>query len=144
MKPIGIIIWTEKISNLLKFYEMIFESKVHKLKSTSAYFVYNNLRIYISEHSEVEGDSKDPNRMIINFETEDIEIYAERDSLLVSILFTSNDACYSFDDFESNIVPALTPVVSQMWITAGGSTYSLNNYHCLDKDSFEIGGQCAT
>ena len=68
MKPIGIIIWTEKISNLLKFYEMIFESKVHKLKSTSAYFVYNNLRIYISEHSEVEGDSKDPNRMIINFE----------------------------------------------------------------------------
>lgn len=73
MKPIGIIIWTEKISNLLKFYEMIFESKVHKLKSTSAYFIYNNLRIYISEHSEVQGDSKDPNRMIINLETKDIE-----------------------------------------------------------------------
>ena len=73
MKPIGIIIWTEKISNLLNFYEMIFGSKVHKLKSTSAYFVYNNLRIYISEHSEVEGDSKDPNRMIINLETKDIE-----------------------------------------------------------------------
>tara|TARA_B100000941_G_scaffold286313_1_gene259648 strand:+ start:6633 stop:6992 length:360 start_codon:yes stop_codon:yes gene_type:complete len=73
MKPIGIIIWTEKITNLLEFYEIFFDSKVHKMKSKSAYFIYNGFRIYISEHSEIKGNSKDPNRMIINFETKDIE-----------------------------------------------------------------------
>ena len=78
MKPIGIIIWTESLGNLLEFYELLFNSKVHKLKSTSAYFIYNDFRIYISEHSEVKGNSKDPNRMIINLETEDIESEYER------------------------------------------------------------------
>ena len=37
MKPIGIIIWTEKLSNLLSFYETILNTKVHKYKKTSAY-----------------------------------------------------------------------------------------------------------
>ena len=73
MKPIGIIIWTEKLSNLLSFYELILNSKVHKLKNTSAYFIYNDFRIYISEHSEIFGNSKEPNRMIINLETDDIQ-----------------------------------------------------------------------
>ena len=59
MKPIGIIIWTEKLDNLLSFYETILNSKVHKHKKTSAYFIYNDFRIYISEHSEITGDSKD-------------------------------------------------------------------------------------
>lgn len=78
MKPIGIIIWTENLGNLLEFYELLLNSKVHKLKNTSAYFIYNDFRIYISEHSEVYGNSKDPNRMIINLETENIEGEYER------------------------------------------------------------------
>tara|TARA_Y100001970_G_scaffold200496_1_gene243898 strand:- start:5440 stop:5793 length:354 start_codon:yes stop_codon:yes gene_type:complete len=73
MKPIGIIIWTEKLDNLLGFYELLLNTKVNKLKSTSAYFTYNDFRIYISEHSEIIGNSKDPNRMIINLETDDIQ-----------------------------------------------------------------------
>ena len=73
MKPIGIIIWTEKLSNLISFYETILNTKVHKYKKTSAYFIYNDFRIYISEHSEITGDSKEPNRMIINLESDDIQ-----------------------------------------------------------------------
>ncbi len=73
MKPIGIIIWTEKLENLLGFYELIFASKVTKKKETSAYFLKDNFKFYIAEHSEVSGKSKDPNRVILNLETDDIE-----------------------------------------------------------------------
>tara|TARA_B100001029_G_scaffold148672_1_gene130006 strand:+ start:1537 stop:1896 length:360 start_codon:yes stop_codon:yes gene_type:complete len=78
MKPIGIIIWTEKLENLLDFYEFIFNTKVTKKKETSAYFLKDNFKFYIAEHSEVSGKSKDPNRVILNLETEDIEAEYKR------------------------------------------------------------------
>jgi len=78
MKPIGIIIWTENLENLLDFYELIFDSKVSKKKETSAYFIKNNFKFFIAEHSEVNGNSKDPNRVILNLETNDLEIEYQR------------------------------------------------------------------
>ncbi|MBH60152.1 MAG: hypothetical protein CL907_03185 [Dehalococcoidia bacterium] len=78
MKPIGVIIWTEKLENLLGFYKLIFNSKVSKKKDTSAYFIRDNFKFYIAEHSEVSGNSKDPNRIIFNLETDDIELEYNR------------------------------------------------------------------
>tara|TARA_B100000686_G_scaffold327923_1_gene387324 strand:+ start:1556 stop:1909 length:354 start_codon:yes stop_codon:yes gene_type:complete len=78
MKPIGVIIWTEKLENLLDFYELIFNSKASKKKSNSAYFIRDNFKFYIAKHSEVSGNSKDPNRIILNLETNDIDLEYNR------------------------------------------------------------------
>ena len=52
--------------------------KLPKKKETSAYFLKDNFKFYIAEHSEVSGKSKDPNRVILNLETEDIEAEYKR------------------------------------------------------------------
>ena len=36
-------------------------------------FVFEDVKLYINQHSEVHGQTKEPERVILNFETDDIE-----------------------------------------------------------------------
>ncbi len=36
-------------------------------------FVFEDVKLYINQHSEVHGQTKEPERFILNFETDDIE-----------------------------------------------------------------------
>lgn len=41
-------------------------------------FVFEDIKLYINQHSEVHGKTKEPQRFILNLETEDIEKEVEK------------------------------------------------------------------
>jgi predicted enzyme related to lactoylglutathione lyase len=41
-------------------------------------FVFEDVKLYINQHSEVHGKSKEPERYILNLETDDIEAEVEK------------------------------------------------------------------
>ncbi len=68
---IGAIIWTEDLARLLQFYRDTLGQKTSM--ESDAFVMFGDGRFAIGKHSEVKGASRDPNRIMLNFETTDAQ-----------------------------------------------------------------------
>lgn len=78
----GVLLSSEDSTKLADFYKekvglkctMEFEMGENGEKG----FVFDDVKLYINQHSEVHGKSKEPERYMLNFEVEDIETATEK------------------------------------------------------------------
>ncbi len=78
----GVLLSSEDSQKLADFYKekvglkctMEFEMGENGEKG----FAFDSVKLYINQHSEVHGQTKEPERFILNFETDDIEEEVER------------------------------------------------------------------
>ena len=66
-KICGIIIWTDNLEKMSNFYENILGLSIRTKKSNYVNFEWEDFKLTISKHSQVEGKSKDKFRIMINF-----------------------------------------------------------------------------
>ena len=70
----GIILWTEKISNLQKFYEDLLGFAAHYVNEKFISFRWNDFKFSIGEHSNITNQiNQDPYRFMINFDVNEID-----------------------------------------------------------------------
>jgi len=69
----SIMIGTSNPKALAKFYEKVFKKKPDMQEGTWYGWNAGNSFISIGEHSKVKGKSKEPARIIINFETKEVK-----------------------------------------------------------------------
>ena len=81
----GVIIWTGDLERLSAFYRETLGLAPHSVRPDFVAFRWGDMRFSIGLHSEVEGSSAEPNRIMVNFEVEDIhEVYAALEAKGVS------------------------------------------------------------
>jgi len=72
----GIIVWTDNLKDLRKFYEQVLGLTPHSVREDFIAYKWNTgkteIRFNIGVHSKVKGGSKDPFRTMINFNVSDI------------------------------------------------------------------------
>lgn len=80
----GFTIWSGDYKNLASWYQETFElKKIEELSIPGDYAIAfeieegNPMLLWVGQHSEVEGKSKDPFRQMISFYTDDVEITAK-------------------------------------------------------------------
>lgn len=64
---------TSQIKVMADFYEKVFEKKADMVQDNWYGWVVGKGFVGIGEHSEVHGKSKEPQRIIINFETKEVQ-----------------------------------------------------------------------
>jgi len=69
----GIIIWTEDMGRLVSFYRDTLELEPHSIHPDFVAFRFGETRLSIGKHSKIVGDAKDPYRIMVNLETNDIK-----------------------------------------------------------------------
>ncbi|MBI50346.1 MAG: hypothetical protein CL781_03325 [Chloroflexi bacterium] len=72
-KVSGIILWTNNLENLRNFYEQLLGLKPHSIRDKFIAYKWGDLRFSIGTHSKIEGANCDPYRIMINFDTTDIQ-----------------------------------------------------------------------
>ena len=73
MKFSGAIIWTHNLDRMQLFYESILNLKPHSVRDNFIAYRWHDLRFSIGLHSEVQGSSKEPIRIMLNFDVPDIQ-----------------------------------------------------------------------
>lgn len=74
----SIMIGSHDPKSLAKFYEGVFDKKADWEDGSWYGFSVGNTSITIGEHSEVEGKAKEPQRLMLNFETKQVKEEFER------------------------------------------------------------------
>ncbi|HSW96364.1 MAG TPA: VOC family protein [Candidatus Saccharimonadales bacterium] len=74
----SIMIGTEQVKVLAEFYEKVFGRPADMVEGNWYGWTIGTGFIGIGEHSEVKGSSKDPARIIFNFETKEVKEEFER------------------------------------------------------------------
>lgn len=75
---LGVIIWTKDLDTLLSFYRDTLEITPHSVHAEFVSFKWGEMRLGIGKHSEVEGRTTEPFRVMVNFSVSDIHhVYAE-------------------------------------------------------------------
>ena len=78
----GIIVWTDNLERLKKFYEQVLGLTPHSVRENFIAYKWNagkaEIRFSIGLHSRVNGRSKDPFRAMINFDVTDINEISSR------------------------------------------------------------------
>ena len=74
----GVIIWTDDVERLAAFYRDVLEITPHSIQPNFVAFAWGNIRLNIGQHDRVLGESKDPFRVMINLEVNDIHETYER------------------------------------------------------------------
>jgi len=74
----SIMIGTHDPKTLAKFYEKVFERKADWQDGSWYGWQIGNTHLTIGEHSEVKGKAKEPQRVILNFETKEVKEEFER------------------------------------------------------------------
>lgn len=69
----SIMVGTEKIQQMAEFYEHVFEKKADMVEGSFYGWSVGNCFFSVGEHSEVKGNSKEPQRIIINLETKEVK-----------------------------------------------------------------------
>lgn len=69
----SLMIGTEKLKELSDFYEKVFEKAPDMKDEGYTGWMVGSCFFNIGEHSEVKGRAKEPQRVIFNLETEDVE-----------------------------------------------------------------------
>ena len=68
----GIIIWTDRLTEMCNFYEKTLGLKIRNKKSNYVNFEWNDFKLTIGKHNKVKGKNKDQYRMMINFSVDNI------------------------------------------------------------------------
>ena len=69
----GAIIWTNDLVRMQLFYENILKLKPHSVRDNFIAYRWRDLRFSIGLHSEVNGSSKEPFRIMLNFDVPNIK-----------------------------------------------------------------------
>ena len=69
----GAIIWTNDLVRMQLFYENILKLKPHSVRDNFIAYRWRDLRFSIGLHSEVTGSSKEPFRIMLNFDVSNIQ-----------------------------------------------------------------------
>ena len=76
----SVMIGTKQASALVAFYEKVFEKPADMIDRENGFFGWQVGSAYMSvlEHSEMGGNTKDPGRVLFNFETAEVQEEFER------------------------------------------------------------------
>jgi len=70
---VGVIIWTEDVAPLVAFYRDVLGLRARSERPDFAAFeLLHGRRLSIGRHSQVRGQARDPNRIMLNLGVEDI------------------------------------------------------------------------
>ncbi len=83
----GVIIWTGDFPRLLAFYRDTLGLKPRSVKPFFANFEWGGLRLSIGRHFRVKGGNPDPERIMVNFQVDDIHA-AHRRLVSAGVRFT--------------------------------------------------------
>ena len=75
---IGINIWTRDLERLQIFYRDTLKLPLHSDHGDFVVFCFGGMRLNLGLHDEVEGATKDPYRIMINFGVQDIHSEHQR------------------------------------------------------------------
>jgi predicted enzyme related to lactoylglutathione lyase len=80
LKLNSVMIGTKSPQALATFYEKVFGKPADLVNSESSFFSWQlgSVFLYLLEHSEMEGKTKDPGRVMFNFETTQVKEEFER------------------------------------------------------------------
>jgi catechol 2,3-dioxygenase-like lactoylglutathione lyase family enzyme len=78
----GVIIWTEQFPAMLRFYRDVLGLAPRSLKPAFVNFAWGGFRLSIATHPAINGRSRDPLRLMVNFAVGDI--HAEHARLLAA------------------------------------------------------------
>src|SRR5579872_5434240 len=74
----SIMLGTSNPKELIAFYEKLFDRKPDMVEGNNSGWAIGKTFFAVGEHSEVKGESKDPSRLIFNFETKEVREEFER------------------------------------------------------------------
>ena len=74
----GVIIWTANAEQLARFYRDILDMAPISQRDGFMAFQFGELRLTITNHSEVKGEAKDPLRIMVNLAVDDIHSAYQR------------------------------------------------------------------
>jgi predicted enzyme related to lactoylglutathione lyase len=112
---ISVCIWSEDYQKLADWYEKVLGFKVRRTLNlpddTVVDFDFGESYFSIGKHSEVHGKSRDPYRIMINFDVESVtEVYnqlKDKDVTIIAKPFESPEGgyyCFTIQDPEGNIL----------------------------------------
>ena len=80
LKLNSVMIGTKRPQALATFYEKVLGKPADMVNSESSFFSWQlgSVFLYVLEHSEMEGKTKDPGRVMFNFETPQVKEEFER------------------------------------------------------------------
>ena len=108
----SVLIWSEDVKRLVPFYRDILGLKPQMESEGFVVFLLNGAGLAIGTHSEVQGRSRDPNRMMVNLRVDDCQGEYERLSKqgVEFIRTPTKDAIHiiaTFHDPDGNILQLL-------------------------------------
>lgn len=74
----SIMVGSAQVEVLAEFYEKVFQKKADMVEGGWYGWSVGNCFFSVGEHSEVKGEAKEPQRMILNLETKDVKEEFER------------------------------------------------------------------
>lgn len=74
----SVLIWSEDVKRLVPFYRDVLGLKPQMESEGFTVFLLNGTGLAIGTHSEVQGRSRDPNRMMVNLRVDDCQTEYER------------------------------------------------------------------
>ena len=74
----SVLIWSEDVKRLVPFYRDVLGLKPQMESEGFTVFLLNGTGLAIGTHSEVQGRSRDPNRMMVNLRVDDCRAEYER------------------------------------------------------------------
>ncbi len=74
----SILIWSEDVKRLVPFYRDVLGLRPQAETEGFVVFILNGAGLAIGKHSEVQGRSRDPNRVMVNFRVKDCQAEYER------------------------------------------------------------------
>ncbi len=110
----SIMIGTENVKELAAFYEKVFERKADMAEDKFFGWTVGSAFLSVGEHSEVKGKSKEPSRILFNFETQQVkEEFARIQSLGATVVkepYQMGSAWIAtFQDPDGNYFQLVTP-----------------------------------
>jgi predicted enzyme related to lactoylglutathione lyase len=74
----SIMVGTSRVKEMSEFYEKVFGRAADMIEGEWHGWKFDNFFFSIGEHSEVKGESKEPQRLILNLETKEVKEEFER------------------------------------------------------------------
>ncbi len=74
----GVIVWTDDLERLFRFYRDVLGLAPHSIRPNFISFKWGDVRLGLGKHSEVEGSTKDPYRIMVNLGVDDIHAQCDR------------------------------------------------------------------
>ena len=110
----SIMIGTSKLKEMAEFYEKVFDRKADMIEGEFYGWSVGNTFFSVGAHSEVHGESKEPARIMFNFETKEVKSEYERikkiGATVVKDLYEMQGAWIAtFADPDGNYFQLMTP-----------------------------------